>query len=149
MKKIFIVFLVLLAVPSYSQTKLSPEETLTLLNESNNLYCYVIKDLIECMFTFNQEKFDKALSNLKTVRKNFDNAEKNGTLTGSGAQVSLARARFNTNKWGVLSIFIDQKAYKTDKRNKSVKYNGEKRKIPKALARQFKDFVSREEKICY
>ncbi len=132
----------------YSQTKLTPEQTLNLLNETNDKYCQVVKDLIDCMFTFDQAKFENTLSNLKVVRNNYDNIEKNGTLTGSGVQISMARSRFRVNQFGALAIFVDRKAYQNDKRNKTVKYHSQKRKIPKALAKQFKDLSEREGKIC-
>ncbi len=134
---------------TFGQAKLSPQETLRLLEVSNNMYCYVIKDLIECMGTFDQAKFDNALLDLKTVRQNYDNIEKNGTLTGSGAQISLARSRFNANRFGALSLFVNEKAYKNDKRSKTVKYNAKKMKIPKSLAKQFKSLVSMEDRVCY
>ncbi len=116
--------------------------------KTNYMYCQLLEDIIDCMFVFDQAKYDKALENLKTVRQNYDTIEKNGTISGSAAMNSLQQSRFNMNKWSTLTLRFDTELYKNGKRNKTVKYRYEKRKIPKKLAKQFDNIVDIKDKVC-
>ena len=72
MKKLLFLFLVLCSVQSYGQTRLTPMETKDLFVKTNNMFTEFYTDIIDCMFVFDQTKYDQALENLKLVILNYD-----------------------------------------------------------------------------
>lgn len=149
MKKLFTILLLIASQHVFSQTKLTPDQTLLLLNKTNRMYCDALGDVIRCMFEYNEEKFNAAMATFQTVIKNYDTIEKDGSLSGSSAEMSMARAKFNSTKWSVLSLRFDKDVYKNGERKKKVEYAGSSRKIPKKLKEQFDKLNELQSRVCW
>lgn len=141
--------LILVSQQLFSQAKLTPDETLLLLNKTNRMYCDALGDVIRCMFEYDEAKFNAALVTIQTIIKNYDIIEKNGSLNGSSAEISMARAKFNAVKWSVLSLRFDKELYKNGERKKKVEYAGSSRKIPKKLKEQFDKLNELQSRVCW
>lgn len=141
--------LILVSQQLFSQAKLTPDETLLLLNKTNRMYCDALGDVIRCMFEYDEAKFNAALVTIQTIIKNYDIIEKNGSLNGSSAEISMARAKFNAVKWSVFSLRFDKELYKNGERKKKVEYAGSSRKIPKKLKEQFDKLNELQSRVCW
>ena len=151
MKKLLFLFLVLCSVQSYGQTRLTPMETKDLFVKTNNMFTEFYTDIIDCMFVFDQTKYDQAIENLKLVILNYDIIDKMGTFTGSGAMSSSARqsfiaSKYNSKNWQI-QLQVNYDKFKNDKRNKTVKYRYDKKKIPSSLSKLFKQLVDESNEV--
>lgn len=145
MKKLITIILVLFGQQLFSQTTMTNQQTIDLLNKTNNIYCEALDAVIRCMFEYDEAKFNGALDSIKLVIKNYDNIEKNGTFVGKDR---LAKERCGANKWSALSLFFDKQEYKNGERKKKVTYASMERKIPKKLKKQFDKLVETHNNVC-
>ncbi len=151
MKKLLFLFLVLCSVQSYGQTRLTPVETRDLFIKTNNMFTEFYTDIIDCMFVFDQTKYDQAIENLKLVVINYNIIDKMGTFTGPGAMSTSARLSFITSKsnagYWQIKLITNYDKFKNDKRNKTVKYRYDKKKIPSSLAKLYKELISESDEL--
>ncbi len=134
MKKLITIILILFAQQAFCQERLTNQQTVDLMMKTNNLFCETLDVIIRCMFEFDETKFSNALTDLKTVIKNYELIETSGTFTNADL---MAKQRCQKNKWSALSLFFDKEEFKNGERNKKVTYAGIDRKIPKKLKKQF------------
>ncbi len=142
MKKLLFLLLAFCSLHGFSQSKLTALETKELWIKTNNMFVEFYDEVVQCMITFDQVKFDKAQEKLKLIILNYDIIDRMGTFSGPGAMSSAARQSFITSKYNAghwqIRLTTNYDKFKNDKRSKSVKYRYDKIKIPSSLAKLYK-----------